>query len=284
MSRFCKNILLSIVVFATAFTTGCYEPLAVDEYGNCERTIVIEGRITDGDSVSTVIVSRSVEATDTADCELVDGAIVLIRDDNGNSAQLENVGRGVYQTNSLVGVPGSQYLLTVEVDGDRFISIEQMPQRFLIDSIVVEYRDNYTIFDTIGYYVSVYSKPNSDSMQYYRIEIEQNGELLNDGLSLWLYEDSHLSGVYQMTIPHTFAVGDVVEVSVYSLSAAVYEYFSGLSKQFSSKYSNIQPPLTNPGNNINPTALGCFQASPVKVFRFVVGNKARTIVRLQEFQ
>lgn len=85
-----------------------------------------------------------------------------------------------------------------------------------------------------------------------------------------------------MTVNHNFETGDSVVLKVYSLSENVYEYFFGLSKQFNTNFSNIQPPLTNPDNNISPTALGCFQASPVKVFRFVVGNKARTIVNLQD--
>ena len=144
--------------------------------------------------------------------------------------------------------------------------------------MVVEYRDNYTIFDTIGYYVSIYSKQNTDSTQYYRVEIEKNGKVLNDGLSLWLYEDSHLSDNYKMTIPHTFTSGDSVVVSVYSLSASVFEYFSGLSKQFSTIYSNIQPPLTNPESNIQPLALGCFQASSVIKTQFVVGTARRRVV------
>lgn len=279
MSKFRKNILLPVVTFVTFFTTGCYEPSEYTTFGTTDPTIVIEGRITNLDSVATVVVSRSVDATDSADCEFIDNAFVILRDNQGNSDTLVNVGRGVYQSDSIRGVIGNSYLLTVVVDGENYnSSIERMPPRAAVDSVVVEYRDSYTIFDTIGYYVSVYSKPNSDSMQYYRIEIEQNGELLNDGLSLWLYEDSHLSGVYQMTIPHTFEVGDVVEVSVYSLSAAVYEYFSGLSKQFSSKYSNIQPPLTNPNSNIRPLALGCFQASSVVRTRFRIGGARRMVI------
>ena len=279
MSKFRKNILLPLVAFVTIFTTGCYEPSEYTTFGTTDPTIVIEGRITNLDSVATVVVSRSVDATDSADCELIDNAIVYLRvEGDSSSIRLESMGKGVYQTSEIKGVVGNRYLLTVEVDDERFSSIERMPPRAAVDSIVVEYRDSYTIFDTIGYYVSVYSKPNSDSMQYYRIEIEQNGELLNDGLSLWLYEDSHLSGVYQMTIPHTFEVGDVVEVSVYSLSAAVYEYFSGLSKQFSSKYSNIQPPLTNPNSNIRPSALGCFQASSVVRTRFRIGGARRMVI------
>lgn len=282
MSRFRKNILLPIVAFATAFTTGCYEPLSIDEYGKCDRSIVIDGRITDGDSVSTVFLSRSVEATDTADCEYVDGAIVLIRDDQGNSAMLENVGRGVYQTNSITGVPGVQYLLTVETDGERYVSIEKMPQRFIVDSIVVEYRDNYTIFDTIGYYASVYTRPRNDTLHYYRIEIELNGNKLDDGSSLWLYEESRAADICKMAVPYTLNIGDSVVISVYSLSASVYEYFSGLSKQFLSKYSNVQPPLINPNSNITPSALGCFQALSVVRSRFVVDGSLRKVVTVSQ--
>ncbi|MBQ4230316.1 MAG: DUF4249 domain-containing protein [Salinivirgaceae bacterium] len=278
MSRFRKNILLPIVAFATAFTTGCYEPSDFAEFGQSEPIIVIEGRITNLDSVATVVVSRSVSATDSADCEFVDDALVIVRDNRGNSYTLDNAGPGLYQTANMRGVIGDSYLLTVEADGNNYSSVERMPPSAFVDSIVVEYRNSYTIFDTIGYYLSVYSRRNSDSVQLYRIEVEKNGKLLNDGLSLWLYEDSHLSESYQMTIPYPFESGDVLEVSVYSLSPTVYEYFSGLSNQFSSKYSNIQPPLTNPKSNIRPSALGCFQASSVVRARFRIGGAQRSVV------
>lgn len=278
MGKFRKNILLPIVAFATAFTTGCYEPSDFAEFGHSEPIIVIDGRITNSDSAATVVVSRSVDATDSVDCELIDNAIVILRDDQGNSAQLQNAGKGVYQTTEIAGNIGNRYLLTVEVDDKDYSSVDKMPPYAQVDSIVIEYRNSYTIFDTIGYYLSVYSQRNSDSVQFYRIEIEENGKLLNDGLSLWLYEDSHLSENYQMTIPHPFESGDVVEVSVYSLSPTVYEYFSGLSNQYSSKYSNIQPPLTNPKSNIRPSALGCFQASSVVRTRFRIGGAQRTVI------
>ena len=278
MSRFRKNILLPIVAFVTSFTTGCYEPSDFNAFGDGERVVVIEGRVTDADSVSTVVVTRTVDALNDSDCEFVNDAIVYLRDDQGNSAQLQSAGNGVYRTAEIDGTVGTRYLLTVEVDGDHYSSIDKMPPQVLIDSMVVEYRDNYTIFDTIGYYVSIYTRRNNDSVQFYRVEIEKNGTMLNDGLSLWLYQDSHLSDIYKMTIPHTFFIGDSVVVGVYSLSANTYEYFSGLSKQFSTIYSNIQPPLTNPKTNILPSALGCFQASSVIRTRFVIGNARRKVV------
>lgn len=278
MSRFRKNILLPIVAFATAFTTGCYEPSDFNAFGDGERAVVIDGRVTDADSVSIVTVTRTVDALSDSDCEYVDDAIVYLRDDQGHSAELKNIGNGIYRTTQIEGIVGNRYLLTVEVDGMHYSSIDKMPPQVLIDSMVVEYRDNYTIFDTIGYYVSIYTRRNNDSAQFYRVEIEKNSTLLNDGLSLWLYEDSHLTDVYKMTIPHTFFIGDSVVVGVYSLSPNVFEYFSGLSKQFSTIYSNIQPPLTNPETNIQPSALGCFQASSVNRTRFVIGNARRRVV------
>ena len=279
MSKFREFVsILAVGVFVTIATTGCYEPSEYTAFGDGERVVVIDGRVTDADSISTVVVTRSVSALSDSDCEFVDNAIVFLRDDQGNSAQLTNKGGGVYRTTEINGTIGNRYLLTVEVEGEHYSSIDKMPPRVLIDSMVVEYRDNYTIFDTIGYYVSIYSKQNNDSTQYYRVEIEKNGKVLNDGLSLWLYEDSHLTDIYKMTIPHTFVSGDTVVVSVYSLSASVYEYFSGLSKQFSTIYSNIQPPLTNPESNIIPSALGCFQASSVIKTRFVIGTARRRVV------
>lgn len=254
-----------IAVFAMLFiaTTGCYEPSDTETFDKGDRVVVIEGMVTNIDSVSTVIVSRTVDATDTVDCEFVDNALVYLRDDNGNSAQLDYVGNGIYQTTEIEGFCGNSYLLTVDIEGERYSSIEKMPYQVSIDSIAVEYRDSYTLFDTIGYYVSIFSTQNADTLQYYRIEVERNGVKLNDYSNLWLFEDSHLTDVFKMSIPQKFDVGDSVVINVYSLSANVYEYFSGLSKQFTTNFSNIQPPLTNPETNIRPTALGCFQASSI---------------------
>lgn len=280
MSKFRKNILSLLVAFATAFITGCYEASDFDAFGSGNQSVVIEACITDTDSLNTIIISKSVPASDTTDCEYVDDAVVMLRDDMGNSAEVIGIGNGRYKISGFIGKPGHDYLLTAEIDGFRYSSIDRMPSASKIDSVIVEFKDNRTLFDTIGYYITVLAPQTSDTTSYYRITVEQNGVPLDNYSNLWIYEDTHKASIFKMTVNHNFETGDSVVVKVYSLSENVYEYFFGLSKQFSTTFSNIQPPLTNPDNNINPTALGCFQASPVKVFRFVVGNKARTIVRL----
>ncbi len=275
--------VLAVCILATVAATGCYEPSDSMVFGNGEKLYVVEGRVTDVDSVATVIVSKSFDAVGENNNEYVDNANVVLRDDQGNSAQLENVGNGVYQTSEIKGVVGTRYLLTVEIDGQNISSIDKMPVPASADSIVVEYKDSYTIFDTIGYYVSIYSTQSDDTLQYYRVEVEKNGVKLNDYSSLWLFEDAHLSRVFKMTIPHNFVEGDSVVVSICSLSAPVYEYFFGLSKQFKTNFSNTQPPFTNPVSNLatgnsETTPLGYFQASSVLRFSFVITNSKRTVV------
>jgi hypothetical protein len=284
MSRFREIVsILTVSILVVAATTGCYEPSDSMVFGNGEKLYVVEGRITNADSVATVVVSKSVNADGEEDCEYVDGAIVWLRDDKGNSALLENSGGGIYQTSEIKGVVGTRYLLTVEIDGQNISSIDRMPVPASADSIVVEYKDSYTIFDTIGYYVSIYSTQSDDTLQYYRVEVEKNGTKLSDYSSLWLFEDAHLSRVFKMTIPHNFVVGDSVVVSICSLSAPVYEYFFGLSKQFKTNFSNTQPPFTNPISNLaigssDALPLGYFQASSVLRFTFVITNSYRTVV------
>ena len=282
MSKWRDILVLLIVTLATAFITGCYEPSDFDAFGSGNQSVVIEACITDTDSLNTIIISKSVPASDTNDCEFVDDAIVMLRDDMGNSAEVISIGNGRYKTSGLIGRPGHDYLLTAEIDGFRYSSIDRMPRASKIDSVIVEFKDNRTLFDTIGYYITVIAPQTSDTTSYYRIAVEQNGVPLDNYSNLWIYEDTHKTSRFRMTVNHNFETGDSVVLKVYSLSENVYEYFFGLSKQFNTNFSNIQPPLTNPDNNISPTALGCFQASPVKVFRFVVGNKARTIVNLQD--
>ncbi|MBO7146013.1 MAG: DUF4249 domain-containing protein [Salinivirgaceae bacterium] len=283
MNKFREIIsILTVTILATVAATGCYEPSDSMVFGNVEKLYVVEGRITNADSVATVVISKSVNADGKEDYEYVDNAIVWLRDDQGNSALLENSDKGYYQTSEIKGAVGRRYLLTVEIDGRNISAIDKMPVPASADSIVVEYKDSYTIFDTIGYYVSIYSTQSDDTLQYYRVEVEKNGKKLNDYSSLWLFEDAHLSRVFKMTIPQNFVVGDSVVVSICSLSEPVYEYFFGLSKQFKTNFSNTQPPFTNPVSNLagnsETTPLGYFQASSVLRFSFVITNNKRTVV------
>ena len=275
--------ILAVSILATVAATSCYEPSDSTVFGSGENLYVIEGRITDADSVSTVIVSKSVSGNSNNNCEYISNAVVVLRDDQGNSALLKNVGNGTYQTSDIKGIVGNRYLLTVDVDDHLFSSVDKMPGHASTDSIVIEYKDNFTIFDTIGYYVSIYSTQNDDTLQYYRVEIEKNGKVLDDYSALWIFEDAHLSRVFKMTIPRNFMVGDSVVMNIYSLSAPVYEYFSGLSKQFKTNFSNTQPPFTNPKSNmatndLETNPLGYFQASSVLRFSFVITGKKRTVI------
>jgi len=283
MSKFRETISILIISILTIIeVTGCYEPSDIDAFDSGEPAIVIEGLITDFDSTCSVIVSQSVAPTDSVNCTFINNATVVIRDDLGNSAKLQNIGNGKYLTKDIIGKPGHEYLLTIEIDESRYNSIERMPKSIIIDSIIVEYQSTRTIFDTIGYYISIFTPKTEDSVLYYRIEIERNNTLLDGYSNLWIYEDNHKTDIFQMNIPQNFETGDSLTIKIYSLTKPIYEYYFGLSKQFNINFSNIQPPLTNPESNINPTALGYFQASTVNSFHLIVGNEMRKVVKIKD--
>jgi hypothetical protein len=261
-----------LIITFFLFTYSCIETSDFDVFEKGEKKVVIEGKITDIDSVCTVIVSRSVDPNDTARYKPLDNATVYLKDDQGNTATLVSVGSGKYRTSEIKGIPGHQYLLVVDVDSIRYRSLETMPPKPKIDSVGVKYQKDYTIFDSIGYYVTFYSGKNDDKVQYYRVEVESNGVPFDDYSDLLLYEDSHIDTFYRMRLPYLFNVGDSISVKIYSLSAPVYEYFSGLSKQFTTNFSNIQPPLMNPESNISPDPLGYFQASSVASASVVISD------------
>lgn len=267
-----------VVLCVTMFTTSCYEPYNYNDFEKGDKNIVIEGIVNNIDSVTTIKISRTVEANSSKDFDYVDDAEVVVKDDAGNTTLFENMGNGIYQTCNVKGAIGTQYLFSAKIGDNVYSAIDKMPSPINIDSVVVKYQDNYNFFDSIGYYISIYSTQKVDSLRYYRIDVERNGVMLDGYAHLWLYEDALLSDEFRMTIPYNFKSSDKVIVKVSSISKPIYEYFVGLSKQFTINFSNIQPPLTNPIGNIKPRIMGYFQASSVVRMEFVIAE-GRQIVR-----
>jgi hypothetical protein len=268
-----KTILKFYPLFALLLSTACIETSDFNAWDTSDSQVVIEARLTDIDTIFTVLVSRSVSPDDTISFNPVNNAKIILKNNQGNTDTLVFEGNGKYQSSDIRGIPGNSYLLVVNIDSIIYRSIETMPSKPKIDSVSVKYQDYVTIFDTIGYYVSYYSGKNDDTIQYYRVEIEKNGIPFDDYADLLLYEDSHIATTYQMRLPYQFNSGDTVSVKIYSLSAPVYEYFSGLAKQFTYNFSNIQPPLMDPKTNFRSDPLGYFQASSVAISSVIIPTK-----------
>ena len=103
--------------------SGCIEPFE-PEVGQYDRTLVVDGLLSNSDEPSKVVLSYSFPYSEE-ETSPVQGATVVIEDEQGGSYRLEEVQEGVYQTDPTVfkGTTGIRYRLLVNIPGgDQFES------------------------------------------------------------------------------------------------------------------------------------------------------------------
>ena len=133
ISSVTSGIIIS-AVFASAFLS-CYRDiidLDLDEHG---PGIVIEGAVTDQPGPYQVRVSRTGSFQQVADFPPVSDAEVVIFSDQNPDERLQEVSAGLYQTQTLQGRVGRNYLLKVVSEGQEYVAESTMPEALLLDYI-----------------------------------------------------------------------------------------------------------------------------------------------------
>lgn len=238
-------------------------------FENTTQSIVIEGRLSNCDTVQQVLVSKSVFGENVLNNQYVNDAVVRIVNETTSTIQeFDFVGKGRYTTSKIEPQVGSIYKLEVEVEGGVYAAEETITSAPDISHVFSIYQNNVQ-YDPGEYLFFVFHK-ETDSLQYYKIEVTINGELQNEYADLTVLDNRLFSEDQIYMLPYALQVDDTVKICVYSLSEAIYEYYLGLSKQTTNLYSNIQPPQVNPTNNFDIDVLGYFQASSVFEFDTVI--------------
>lgn len=132
-----------VLILLLSSMVACIDPFDfpfTDEGG----TMVVEGILTNGEGPFTVRLStsRSFNAQSGSSRPAVQGAVVIITDDQGTEVLLQEVRPGLYQTDplGLSGVPGRIYTLLITTEeGRNYASIpQQMPLPVAIERLRVE--------------------------------------------------------------------------------------------------------------------------------------------------
>jgi hypothetical protein len=251
-----KNVI-SILFIALLFIS-CEKTVDL-KYKSNQSRIIIEGNITNEPGPYFVNITKSIPLSDTGNYPTIDNAIVAISDNAGNSETLTPQGNGLYRTNTLTGVPGRVYTLTVNAESQTFTAISTMPQQVPFDSIKVEqftfggdlerniipvYRDpagkgnNYRFLLSVG---------NKQINQHF----VQNDEV-TDGLvnTLRLEIDDNLVELKS---------GDVISLKMQCIDKKVALYYTTLMLMADSGPGGGTTP-SNPPGNITNGALGIFSA------------------------
>lgn len=249
--------ILSIIIIALLFTS-CEKTVDLDYKAN-QSKIIIEGNITNEPGAYFVKITKSIRLTDTGDYPAINDAVVTISDDAGNSETLTLQGNGLYRTNTLIGVQGRTYTLSVNAENQTYTAQSTMQQQVAFDSIKVESVD---IFGETEYnLIPVYNDPDAKGNNY-RFVLSVNNKLINQHL---IQNDEIKNGVVntlRLEINDNdlkLKAGDTVAIKMQCIDKNVALYYTSLVLMADSGPGGGTTP-NNPPGNISNGALGVFSA------------------------
>ncbi|WP_041258260.1 DUF4249 domain-containing protein [Fibrella aestuarina] len=153
---------------------SCVTPYQPETKSLPNRSLIVDGYITDQLGPHQVTLTYTADYTNTAVNFIVSGATVYVTDDQGNRQSFSDLGRGVYRTPATFkGQPGRTYKLTVILpDGRRY---ESQPETIrpvpAIDNIYATYTQksvgNTATFDK-GFDVYLDTTDPATTGDYYR--------------------------------------------------------------------------------------------------------------------
>jgi hypothetical protein len=253
------------IIFIAVLFTSC-EKIVDLKYKDNPSRIIIEGNITNESGPYFVKITKSISLTETGINPTVDHAVVTISDDAGNSETLTLQGNGIYRTNTLQGVAGRTYTLTVQAENQAYTAQSTMPQQVPFDSMKVE----EVVFagETEYHLIPVYNDPVSKGNNY-RFVLSVNSKLINQHL---IQHDEVKNGVVntlRLEINDddlTLKAGDSINTTMQCIDAKVALYYKTLALMGDSGPGGGTTP-NNPPGNISNGALGLFSAHIVETKR-----------------
>ena len=247
--------------------TGCTKVIDL-KLANDSGKLVIEGNITNDDSVQYIKLSRNVPFTSTNTYPAVSGATVTVTDDKNNSYTFTEGPAGIYASAPFQGMAGSNYKMTVVTGGTTYTANSIMPAQVQLDS-VTDKQNDFNSTDKKREITVHYQDPPGVVNQY-RFIVWVNGKEIS---TVFAFNDEFSDGryVHGDLVENTNDIypGDTVKVEMQSIDKPVYTYWFTLMEQgFGGPDGGVAP--SNPPSNITPAPLGYFSAHTTQTVTIVV--------------
>jgi len=257
-----RYLILGFCVFAAA----CTKIINVD-LNDAPSQLVIEGIVNDVDA-ATVTISSSVVFSSANTFPPVSGALVIIKDDAGNTYTLPESAThpGTYSTAAVIGKPGRSYTMNVNISGKIYTAVSKMPAVVNLDSLKP---DEINIGKLLKVVVPVYTDPPGRG-NYYQLVEYVNGRFIKE-VHAW-YDNVNDGGTNTRRLIYNDEVdslnikkGDTVAVEFRCIDKNMFNYMYALADLNSS-----QTIPANPVNAISGGALGYFSAHTSRTKRIVM--------------
>jgi hypothetical protein len=249
---------------------SCQKEIQID-LNSSDPKVVIQAEVTDQELPYTVKINKTVNFSESSIYPPVEGALVIISDNAGNSDTLSEVTPGLYQSPATKGIPGREYKLTVVTNGNTFTAVSHMPAVVPLNYLAaIESNFGPPGNDTAYYFiVPHYTDPVGLGNCYRFFQFLKNkrsksinifNDNINDGLP-------NQRPVFDPDVE--IHLGDTVGIEMQCIDRSNYDYFYSLSQSSGNGPGGGATPA-NPVTNIQGGALGYFSAHTIEQKTIIV--------------
>ncbi|MCK4560811.1 MAG: DUF4249 domain-containing protein [Calditrichia bacterium] len=270
---------LQIIIFISFLTAlfSCEDVIQID-LNSADPQIVIDAVVTDQSGPYTIKINKTGDYFELSVFPAVCGAVVQITDDAGSFETLQETEPGIYRTDSLQGIPGRTYTLTVISEGAEYTATSCMPEAIQIDSLRYEYQpgSSFGPDKEEGYKLHVHFTDRAGIEDYCRFKVFKNGQLIK---GFYLYEDKYTDGNsadysdFEDEAGGIFDLNDTAYVELLTIDKATHKYYSTINNVLAE--AATEPPFmsvtpANPNTNLSNSALGYFGAFTVRADSIII--------------
>ncbi len=259
--EFLKYTVPVACFFFILCTASCEKVIDIDLH-SVEPRVVIEALLP-LDSTETVGISTTKDFNIDNEFIPLSGAVVTLKDDDGNSEILEQNNEGLYVGRSIKGVEQKTYYLHIDIDGKEYTSESTMPRFVRLEKI------NMYSIPAFDYPLPqiVFQDPAGED-NYYRAKLYINGTRKDIGGGT--VDDEQRDGLQiERLLPafdddddrETILKGDTILVEFQTLDKGAYTFFD--------TFGTMGMSQNNPASNIEGGALGYFSAYTVDRMKII---------------
>jgi len=243
-------VLLTFCIF-----TGCEKVIELD-LDNADPRIVIDANINDQYDYQIVRISKTYSFTESNKFNGIGGAKVVLTTLDGDVINFyESDTKGIYRSPRMRGKPGTQYTMTVDVEGKTYTAVSEMPLTLPLDSLTFS---QFTFFGSTNTYVAANFEDPGYMQNQYRFLLRIKDKIEEDAVSEDRFTNgNHVSNVLFYELDDLNS-GDTIDVEMQCINRPVYKYFFTLEQISGSGGPPVAP--ENPPSNFNNGALGVFNA------------------------
>ncbi|WP_207420162.1 DUF4249 domain-containing protein [Desertivirga brevis] len=255
-------LLLAGILFAS-----CEKVVDID-LKDSEPKLVIEAEVNDLDTNHVVRISKTIPFTETNRFNSLSGAQVVLSTPGGQKITFTETEKGVYKSPKFAGVPGTRYVLDVNVEGKVYTASSTMPLAVKLDSL------GFRKLSFFGEEVIVplaYYKDPKEAKNQYLFRIKAKDEEVQESLTEDRFTNGNNVTETLFTDLDELAEGDSLEVEMRGLDLPVYKYYFAIAQISGEGGPPVAP--SNPNSNFNNGALGIFSAHTIFTLKAVVKLK-----------